>query len=178
MQLMPISTPELATLVADWLAEKRISRWLDFGNGVQSPSASSLRIMAQKDSHVLRVFTGDEGTAPIGVVGLSNVDRRFRTGMIWIALGERRFSAKGHAIRAAAEMLEIGFAEIGLQAVNAWAVERNHASVRIIERLGFRPIGRQRRCHTIDGQVCDRLWYDMLASEFEGMEYRKAPAHA
>jgi RimJ/RimL family protein N-acetyltransferase len=178
MRLMPIATPELANLVAAWLADKRNSRWLDFGNGVQSPSPASLRIMAQKDTHALRVFTADDGTTPIGVVGLSNVDRNFRTAMIWIALGERRFSAKGYALRAAVGMLEIGFGELGLQAVNAWAVEHNHASVRILERLSFRPIGRQRRCHWIDGRAYDRLWYDMLASEFEGTEYRKEPEHA
>ena len=178
MRLMPINSPELVNLVAAWLADERIARWLDFGNGVRSPGPASLRIMAQKETHVLRVFTDDEENAPIGVVGLSNIDRHFGTGMIWIALGERRFSARGHAFRAAAEMLEIAFGELGLQAVNAWTVERNYASRRIIERLKFRPIGRQRRCHTIDGQACDRLWYDMLASEFERMEYRDAPQHA
>jgi RimJ/RimL family protein N-acetyltransferase len=178
MQLMPISTPELASLVAAWLAEKRNSQWLDFGNGVQSPSAASLRVMAQKDAHVLRVFTDDERAMPIGVVGLSNVDRHFKTATVWIALGEKRFSTKGYAIRAGVEILALGFAQFGLQAVNAWAVERNHASVRILERLKFRPVGRQRRCHTIDGQVYDRLWYDMLASEFERVEYRKALEHA
>jgi RimJ/RimL family protein N-acetyltransferase len=178
MQLMPIATPELINLVAAWLADKRNSQWLDFGNGVQSPSPASLRIMVQKDIHVLRVFTDDGGRLPIGVVGLSNVDRNFKTATIWIALGERRFSMKGHALRAGVGMLELGFAELGLQAVNAWAVERNHASVRAIERLNFRPIGRQRRCHYIDGRAYDRLWYDMLASEFEGMEYRKAVEHA
>ena len=121
----------------------------------------------------VRVFTADDGATPIGVVGLSNVDRSFKTATIWIALGEKRFSTKGHAIRAAANMLNLAFTELGLHAVNAWAVECNHASVRIIERLNFRPIGRQRLCHYIDGRAYDRLLYDMLASEFEGIEHRK-----
>ena len=68
-------------------------------------------------------------------------------------------------------MLTLGFTELGLHAVNAWAVECNHASVRIIERLNFRPMGRQRQCHVIEDRVYDRLWFDLLASEHKEMEY-------
>jgi RimJ/RimL family protein N-acetyltransferase len=178
MELMPITTPELVNSVAAWLADERNSRWLDFGAGVQSPSPAALRIMAQKDAHVLRVFTDDEGGMPIGVVGLSNVDRRSRTAMIWIALGERRFSTKGYAIRASEQMLTLAFTELGLHAVNAWAVECNYASLRVIERVGFRPIGRQRQCHRIDGRAYDRLWFDLLASEHEEARRRRAVQHA
>lgn len=165
MQLLPINTPELIDVVAGWLADRSNHQWLDFGNGVQNPSATSLRIMTQKDIHVLRAFTADDGRLPIGVVGLSNVDKNFKTAAIWIVLGEKQFSAKGYALRAASKMLTLAFRELGLNAVQAWAVESNHASARIIRRLNFRPIGRQRQCHRIDGHVYDRLWFDLLASE-------------
>ena len=29
------------------------------------------------------------------------------------------------------------------------------------------PMGRQRRCHWIEGRVYDRLWFDLLASEHD-----------
>jgi RimJ/RimL family protein N-acetyltransferase len=177
MQLMPINTPELIDLVATWLAETRNFQWLDFGNGVQSPSPASLMIMAQRDTHVLRAFTADDGRSPIGVVGLSNVDRRFKTATAWIALGDKRFSTKGYVLRAGEKILTLAFTGLGLRAVNAWAVECNHASVRIIERLNFRPVGRQRQCHYIDGRAYDRLLFDMLASEHREMEYERAAEH-
>lgn len=177
MQLIPIATPEQFNLVATWLAERKNFQWLDFSNGVQNPGPAALKIMVQKDIHVLRMFTADDECSPIGVVGLSNVDRKFKTATIWIALGEKRFSMKGYALQAASKILTYGFKELGLQAVNAWAVECNHASVRIIERLKFRPIGRQRRCHVIDGRVYDRLWFDILASEHNEMTYQREIAH-
>jgi RimJ/RimL family protein N-acetyltransferase len=61
-------------------------------------------------------------------------------------------------------MLTLGFRELGLQAIQTWIVEHN-PSVRVAERVRFRPIGRQRRCHYIDGIPYDRLWFDLLASE-------------
>jgi RimJ/RimL family protein N-acetyltransferase len=167
MQLLPLDTPELITMAAGWLGEPDNYRWLDFGAGVQRVSAPTLMIMTQKDIHVLRVFTADDDRTPIGVVGLSNVDRSSGVATAWIALGERQFSAKGYAARAASKMLAIAFGELKLNAVQVWCVDCNHASARIMRRLNFQPIGRQRRCHRIDGQIHDRLWFDLLPSEFK-----------
>ncbi|MGE5624348.1 MAG: GNAT family N-acetyltransferase [Bacillota bacterium] len=164
MQLVPLHTDRLIDLAAGWLGEERNYRWLDFG-GEQRIGALALKVMAHKASHAIRVFTSDDGDAPIGVVGLSNMNADFRTGVLWTVLGERRYSAKGYAHRASAAMLTLGFDECGLECINAWAVECNYASLRALRRLHFRPIGRQRRCHYIDGNPFDRLWFDLLASE-------------
>jgi RimJ/RimL family protein N-acetyltransferase len=171
-RLTPINTPELIEAVAGWLSEERNYRWLDFGNGVQALSPVALKIMVQRDVHALRAFTADDGL-PVGVVGLSSVDRAFKTATIWIALGDKRHSRKGYALLAAAKMLTFGFRELGLAAINAWAVECNHASLRIIRRLGFRPAGRLRRCHYIDGRAYDRLLFDLLAEEHQELDPRE-----
>lgn len=165
MQLKPIDSPELIELVASWLGDKSNYQWLDFGSGVQILTSPLLKAMTQRNSHLLRVFTSDDEDAPIGVAGLSNVDRHFKTAMPWVVLGDKRYSARGYPARASSGIITVGFAELGLHAVNAWAVETNVASLRIIRRLHFRLIGRQRQCHYIDGIPHDRLLFDLLASE-------------
>lgn len=165
MQLKPIDSPELIKLVSGWLGEKSNYQWLDFGNGIQILTPVTLKFMIQKDHHLLRVFTADEEDVPIGVVGLSNVDRQFKTAMPWVVLGDKRYSGKGYPVRACSKIMTVGFTDVGLRAVHAWAVEHNVASLRIIQRLHFRLIGRQRHCHYIDGQPYDRLLFDLLASE-------------
>jgi RimJ/RimL family protein N-acetyltransferase len=74
-------------------------------------------------------------------------------------------------------MLTVGFVELGLRAIHTWVVEGN-PSIRVIERMRFRPVGRQRQCHYIDGRSYDRLWFDLLASEHEesGDVPRELPA--
>ena len=79
MKLLPLDNPELIELVASWLGREENYKWLDFGNGILAPTAVSLKIMTQRDVHVLRAFTPDDSDLPIGVVALSNVDRRFKT---------------------------------------------------------------------------------------------------
>jgi RimJ/RimL family protein N-acetyltransferase len=157
-------------LVAGWLAEKQNYQWLDFGDGRQIVTAPLLRVMVQRDTHFLRVYTDDDDV-PIGVVGFNSVDRRFRTATLWGVTGEKSFRSRGYATLAASRMLAIAFRDLGLHAINTWVVDGN-PSRRLIERLDFRLVGRQRQCHYIDGQCRDRLFFDMLASEHREIESR------
>ena len=164
MKLLPLDRPELVELVAGWLSQEDNYKWLDFGNGVHSLTPVSIKVMTQRDLHVLRAFTPNGDDLPIGVVGLSNVDRRFKTaGSMWAVLGRKRYG--GYAPRAASKLLTLAFTELDLESVGAWTVETNTPARRGLEQLGFHYVGRQRRCHWIDGKPYDRLLYDLLASE-------------
>jgi len=170
MKLLPLDRPDLIELVAGWLGKEENYKWLDFGNGVHTVTAVALKIMTQRELHLLRVYTPDDSDLPIGVCGLSNVDRRFKTaGSLWVVLGEKRYG--GYASRAASKLLTIGFRELGLEAVGAWTVDVNAAARRGLERLNFTYIGRQRRCHWIDGRPYDRLLYDLLATEHRELDH-------
>lgn len=164
MKLLRIDTPERLRLVASWMSREENYQWLDFGNGRQVLTPEWLRIATQRDTELLRLYTLDDGETPAGVVGLTNIDRPFRTARIWVVAGEKTFAARGHATEAAKRLLTIAFGELGLEAVNTWIVEDN-PSVRIAHRLHFKFIGRQRHCHVVDGRVRDRLWFDLLSSE-------------
>lgn len=163
MKLLPLDKPELLALAGEWLAKDENYKWLDFGNGVQRVSPVTLRIMTQRDIHVFRIYTSDENDVPAGIVGLSNVDRHFRTASIWAVLGNKRYG--GCTSQAVTRMLDYAFDELGLHAVSAWTVEINTAARRVLERRGFRFIGRLRQCHYIEGRPYDRLLFDLLSTE-------------
>ena len=166
MKLLPLESSELIRLVADWLSRKENYQWLDFGNGKQVLTPEWLKISTQRDTEVLRAYTQDDDTTPVGIVGLTSVDRAFRTARIWVVAGDKSFSARGLASQAASKLLTHAFCDLGLQAVNTWIVEHN-PSLKVARRLHFTLIGRQRQCHVIDGHAYDRLWFDLLASEHE-----------
>lgn len=166
MQLRPVDSPELLRLVAGWLSEKENYQWLEFGDGRQMASPEWLKIATQRGSHVLRLFTADESDTPIGVAGFSNVNPRFRTATYWIVLGDKSHARRGYASRVTSRMLTLGFTELGLQSIQTWIVDHN-PSIGVLKSLRFKPIGRLRQCHVIDGRTYDRLWYDLLPSEHE-----------
>ena len=80
-------------------------------------------------------------------------------------VGDRHYAAQGYVFRATSAMLTLGFTRYGLECINAWAVECNHASLRILRKLNFKPIGRQRSCHYIDGQPFDRLLFELQSND-------------
>lgn len=166
MQLKSPDSPELLQLVASWLAIKENYQWLDFGDGRQLVSPEWLKIAMQRGTTVIRLFTSDGDETPIGVVGLTNVNVHFKTANIWVVLGDKTYGGQGYAGRATSKMLSLGFTELRLEAIHTWIVEHN-PSIHVAERVKFKPIGRQRQCHHIDGRAYDRLWFDLLASEHE-----------
>ena len=163
MQLLPIDSPALMSLATRWLGEQDNYQWLDFGDGRQIVTPALLKIMLQRNTHFLRTYTNFDGV-PIGVVALNSIDRRSGTGTFWGLTGDKRFRNRGYATIAADRFLTLAFSELGLHSINTWAVAHN-PSRKIIERLGFRLIGQQRQCHRMNGELYDRVFYDLLASE-------------
>jgi RimJ/RimL family protein N-acetyltransferase len=162
--LIPPESPELIELVARWLARKENYQWLDFGEGRQLASREWLKTAMQRQTTVLRVFTSDREYLPIGVAGLTNVNTHFGTAGAWVVLGEKTFARQGYATRALSRLLTHGFNDLNLRSIYTWVVEHN-VSLEVVRRVGFKPIGRQRQSHVIDGRAYDRLWFDLLAGE-------------
>src|SRR2546429_2213683 len=94
MKLLPLDTPERIELVAGWLGKAENYKWLDFGNGVQRVTSITLRIMSQRDIHVFRIYTAGDEDAPAGVVGLTNVDRNFKTASLLAVLRNKRHGGR------------------------------------------------------------------------------------
>lgn len=169
MRLRPLAAPADFELAARWLQRKENSQWLDFGGSCQRMTPAVLRIMAQRDTHCIRLYCVPGDDAPVGIVALCNVDRNMRTGTLWGVAGEKSFRCRGFAQVAASRLLTLAFHELGLHSVNTWIVAHN-PSQRSAARLGFRYVGRQRQCHFIDGQPYDRLLFDLLASEHRELD--------
>ena len=169
MKLLPLDTPAIVELAASWLARKENYQWLDFGDGRQLVTPALLKIMAQRDAHFMRVYTGDRDDVPIGIVGLNSVNRVFGSATLWAVAGEKSFSNRGYVSLASSKLLTLAFRDLELRVINTWIVEGN-PSVRSLRRLNFCFIGKLRQCHFIDGQPRDRLLFDLLASEHRELD--------
>ena len=169
MKLLPLDAPGILELAASWLAQKENYQWLDFGDGKQIVTPALFKIMSRWETHFLRAYTSGRDDTPIGIVALNNVVPQFKTATFWGAAGDKSFRNRGYGTLAASRFMTLAFRELGLHSVNTWVVDGN-PSLKIIERVGFRFIGRQRRCHYIDGLPRDRLLFDLLASEHRAVE--------
>ena len=104
----------------------------------------------------------------LGIVALADVDRAFRTALLWYVLGDARYAGQGHTSRAVAALLSTAFSELGLNAVSAWVVEGNSPSLRVLERNHFRSAGRFRACHYLDGRPRNHLLLRIIVERRKG----------
>ncbi len=73
---------------------------------------------------------------------------------------------QGYATEAAAAMVQFGFHELGLQRITSWCIADNTASVRALERLGFRQRQRLSKQEYFKGRWWDALTYELSAGEW------------
>ena len=57
------------------------------------------------------------------------------------------------------------FSDLRLQSLYAWTMEDNKASIRFLQKVGFRESGRIRRATSSGGRQVDRIYFDLLADE-------------
>jgi RimJ/RimL family protein N-acetyltransferase len=79
-----------------------------------------------------------------------------RQGELGFAFG-RGHHGQGYAAEAAGALLHLGFDDLGFHRISAVVVDGNHASTRLLERLGFRLEGR-----FVDGVFFKGAWVTSL----------------
>jgi RimJ/RimL family protein N-acetyltransferase len=152
-------------LVHSWLRDPANRQWLDLESwGLVSPD--QLRNWNRSDRHYLRLFSSTGDSEPLGLVALSDIHAAFGTAMPWYVLGSKSHIGKFHTASAVASLIAVAFEEMELRSLHTWTVETNIPAIRLLRHSGFRFIGRQRHCHIVNGQLMDRLWFDLLKSEY------------
>lgn len=152
-------------LVTGWLNAPDNLKWLDFGNVRRSLSRLSLSVMAGSRSHLVRLYCSEQDGRPIGVVGVNHISDPSKTGTLWAVRGDRNHGGRQITKRAVATLLHEAFMEHALNSVYTWVVETNSPSIAMVEATGFRRIGTQRACHSMDGQLFGRIHFDIVGNE-------------
>jgi RimJ/RimL family protein N-acetyltransferase len=102
----------------------------------------------------------------IGWCALSNWNPDYRSAMIGYCLAEAAWG-HGFATEAAGAVLQWAFATLDLNRVQSGADTRNHASERVLEKLGFVREGTLRETCIVNGVVSDDSVYGLLRREWE-----------
>lgn len=78
----------------------------------------------------------------------------------------RDWQGRGLASEALQAVLRVLFNELGLRRLEADIDPRNHASCRLVEKLGFQREGLLRARWQVNEEVCDSLLYGLLRQDF------------
>jgi len=105
-----------------------------------------------------------EDRALVGVCTLFEHDAECRRAEIGYGLGPDAWG-HGYAREAVGRLLDHGFGALRLNRVEADVDPRNDASLRLLERLGFRREGLLRERWIVAGEKSDSVIFGLLASE-------------
>jgi RimJ/RimL family protein N-acetyltransferase len=162
VSIAPLPREDFA-LAASWLADPATNRLLTAEWRDRAVDATLVAVAARNRKNLFYGVAGD-GTL-CGLVAFSELELRDRSGMIWYVLGNRAFAGRGVTTSAVAQMCGIGFHELRLESIWAMVLTPNAASVRVLEKVGFRASGRLRRVERIGDEQIDRLYFDLLPAE-------------
>ena len=117
----------------------------------------------QHENLALAITTRDSGVL-IGMIELaarSIPERRYELGY-WISPEHR---GKGYASEAARTMCRVGFEILGLHRIEAGALSRNRASIRVLEKAGLRHEGVFRRRAKVGKRWLDEVFLARVKEE-------------
>ena len=104
----------------------------------------------------------------MGTCTLFHLDLDNRRAEIGYALGREHWG-KGYMGEALGALLGFAFGELGLHRLEADVDPRNAASIKSLERLGFRQEGYLRERWIVNGEIQDALFFGLLRREWPGL---------
>ena len=158
-------SPRYFGLVASWLSKCEINRWLTAEWRTQAVTATLIAMAVRNRRNRLFLVRCDD--QPCGLTALADIDVADRTGMVWYVLGERPLSNREITSNGLRQVVSKCFQELKLESLYAWTMEDNVASIRVLRKVGFRAAGRIRRAVSSNGCQVDRVYFDLLASEWQ-----------
>lgn len=123
--------------------------------------------MAASENDVVWAVGLAAGGAPIGVTGIHRIDWQNRHGWTEIVIGERSAWGLGYATEALRLAVTHAFREFGFEKVLASVYTGNQASLRLVEKVGFRPAGLLRHNAYFDGRWHDEWLGEILRDEWK-----------
>lgn len=105
------------------------------------------RMRAQRDRQEF-VIVDRAGDRPVGTIGLSHIDLRYRRAEYGILIGEPDARGKGMAAEASRLLLDHAFGPLGLHRVYLHVLSDNEPALRLYRELGFE----------LEGRLRDHVW--------------------
>jgi RimJ/RimL family protein N-acetyltransferase len=179
LMLRPFRATDLDDLFA-YQSRPDVARFLYWDARDRTGSEASLRVKmrstafhAEGDSVVYAVVArgGDRVMGEVNLVWLSAEHRQGEFGFVF----NPEFHGHGYATEAAAEMLRLGFAVAALHRIVGRCDALNHASARVMRRLGMRREAHFVQNEIVKGQWTDEYVYAMLDVEWRAAAVDRAP---
>jgi len=151
-----------------WLDDLSLDRFVGrsrFANNSATHRDWYLKSCANSSLVVLGIFE-NASDCHIGNVSLKELDWHNRRGWLGYLIGEKEYHGKGIATEAVLMFTYYAFQRLNLHRVHTTVSCGNEASIRVLEKAGFREEGRFRQHIILGRELTDVLAFAALAPEW------------
>lgn len=161
VSIQPVS-PDQFELVASWISDPQINRWLYAEWRERAVDARLIAIAANNPKNRLWMVGVDNQL--YGLAAIGSISRIDRSGVAWYLRGTGAARRNGAMTIALREVTRRGFLELGLHSVSASIIVGNEPSRRVLIGAGYEYAGRMRSAFYSEGIFLDREFYDCVAT--------------
>lgn len=146
---------EDSELIASWLNNEEICRFLssNLRGRVISPQLVNVTLKRRDQAWTIVLVDSE----PVGILVLDDFDATDGIANLWYCLGN--LLIRGRRIMPAAIGLLASSPPLPVGVISAWVGSNNIASLRCLERGGFRLVGRIKNAFRVDG-IHDRVIFE------------------
>jgi RimJ/RimL family protein N-acetyltransferase len=161
VRLVPLDKEKHAENIVAWLNDPDVTAWTLTGDMPITRLAEAEildRMCAHAGAHpsdiVFAVETLEDGRH-IGIAGLHRIEYRHGVALTGTIIGAQEFRGKGYGTDAVRVRTRYAFEVLGLRMLTSEVFTDNTASLRMLERAGYREVGRIPRRHWKRGALRD-----------------------
>ncbi len=164
--LSPMSTND-AEMFTKWLNDFQITDYTGASSKIYLYEAEIewLANNVKENPYIMAIVKMDNDEV-IGNISLNRIDYVNRKATLGILIGEDENRNKGYGTEAIGLILEFAFKYLNLNSVFLTYLECNSRARKCYDKVGFKEIGRRRKCEFVNGKYYDLVMMDILADEF------------
>ena len=155
---------ESYTKWAEWMNDKTVADTYGGNHNLVSLS-SAKKTIGELKGHRFSIILLDSEIL-IGHISLHDVDHFNRNAFLGIVIGEEEYRNKGYGTEAVRLVLDYGFKTLNLHSIMLSVHADNSAAIACYKKVGFSESGRRREWVFKNGKYIDKIYMDILESEF------------
>lgn len=148
-----------------WINDDENNRFLHYDLPLEE-NKTLLWFNSIKDREDRADFTITYKDAPVGLIGLINIDNKNRKGEYYIAIGEKNYKGKGIATVASELLIMESLNTYNLNKIYLYTEVENIAAQKLFEKVGFKKEGLLKEDLIYKGRKIDRFVYALIIEEY------------
>lgn len=170
--LRPLTGSDFKEDHLSWINDPEVTRYLEVGRS--QSSLEDLQRYAKRflgsGTDIIFGIIDRQSESYIGNVTLNHIDLDRGTADTGLMIGRKEFWGRGYALEVWSLVIDYAFQRLGLRKIIAGAVADNIASIKTLQKLGFRVEGTLRREFLLEGEYLDTVRLGLFQDEFQKID--------